>query len=78
MSREPIRAPLVVNVPGLSYGRFSADLIWIWPVLGTPEGLYGLKMTLTFVSDTLTLSTTIISGTFCCIPVQIIRLLLEI
>jgi hypothetical protein len=36
MPREPIRAPLGVNVPGLTYGRFSADPTW--PDLGDPRG----------------------------------------
>ena len=28
MPKEPIRAPLGVNVPGLTYGLFSADPTW--------------------------------------------------
>jgi hypothetical protein len=28
MPREPIRAPIGVNVPSFCYGRFSSDLIW--------------------------------------------------
>ena len=32
MPREPISAPLGVNVPGFCYGRFSGDLTW--PDLG--------------------------------------------
>lgn len=36
MPREPIRASLGVNVPGLAYGRFSGDPKWIWV---TPEVL---------------------------------------